>query len=295
MSPVQNVLRQLVQRRLWPVAIVLVAALAAVPMMLAKDPEPVAPPPAPVVDNDEGELATQPIVSLAEASSDKKRRRVLGSSKNPFKVDPVKTEEPADGGKTEQQAPASDTPATGGSGSDIGGSDVSIPPSADVPTTPSAPAEPAPAPKKQYEPHELTVRFTGGDDSKRRSLKRLEPLPSAETPVLIYLGVLKDGKTAEFLVEAGISIEGDGECHPSPDECETIRLREGETEFFDVKDEAGAVTAQYQLDLIEIHRGGGGKSSKASKASKSSKASLSSKSSRSELRSVAGSISAYLP
>ena len=35
------------QRRLLPVAILLVAALVAVPFLLAKDPEPVAPAPAP--------------------------------------------------------------------------------------------------------------------------------------------------------------------------------------------------------------------------------------------------------
>ena len=39
MSAVTNMWRQLVQRRLWPVAILLIAALAAVPLTLAKEPE----------------------------------------------------------------------------------------------------------------------------------------------------------------------------------------------------------------------------------------------------------------
>ena len=34
-----------------------------------------------------------------------------------------------------------------------------------------------------------------------------------------------------------------------------MSLREGETEFFDVTDETGKVTAQYELDLLKIHHG----------------------------------------
>jgi hypothetical protein len=294
MSPVQNVVRQLVQRRLWPVAILLVAALAAVPMMLAKDPEPPLAPPAPAADNSEGELASQPIVALTEAGSDAKRRKVLGSAKNPFRIDPPKTEEPADSAPADEPAPADGQPDPAGSGGAPvgGGTDVSIPPSDSGPALPEAPTEPAPPPKKQYEPHELTVRFaTGEDGGERKSLKRLEPLPTAELPVLIYLGVTKDGK-AEFLLEAGVETIGDGECHPSPEACETIRLSEGETEFLDVKDEAGTVVEQYQLDVIEIHKGSGATASKAKKAKKAKKAA---KAARSELRSVTGRTSAFLP
>ena len=43
--------------------------------------------------------------------------------------------------------------------------------------------------------------------------------------MLIYLGVLKDGKTAVFLVDHGVSAVGDGDCAPSPDECETLRMQ----------------------------------------------------------------------
>ena len=72
--------------------------------------------------------------------------------------------------------------------------------------------------------------------------------------MLIYLGVLKDGKTAVFLVDHGVTAVGDGDCRPSPDECETLRLKAGDTEFLDVTDATGAVTAQYQLDLVKIHK-----------------------------------------
>ena len=172
MSPVQNVWHQLVQRRLWPVAIVLVAALAAVPMLLAKDPVPAPAPPAPAADSSSGELASEPIVSLASTEPDTKRRKVLGNAKNPFRVDPPKPEPPA-GGTSTAPAPApsggqTDAPAPGGGG------DTSTPSSPSAPAAPVTPAEPAPKPKT-YEPEELTIRLGDGEEAARAGRSRPGP------------------------------------------------------------------------------------------------------------------------
>jgi hypothetical protein len=257
MSAITNVWRQLVQRRLWPVAILLIAALAAVPLVLAEAPEPPAPTPAPADASAAGDaaLALQPIVAQASAADRAKRRKVLGSRKNPFGL--PKSEEagsaapPSSNGTTTAQAPSSSAPSDGGATPPSSGGS----PSAGSPA-PSAPSDPTPAPTPEtYAHNELTIRF--GDATtgpERRTLKRLQPLPSAEAPVLIYLGVMADGKTAVFLIDHGIAAIGDGDCSPGPETCATIGLREGETEFLDVKDETGAVTAQYQLDLIKIHK-----------------------------------------
>ena len=51
MKPLENVWSSLMQRRLLPVAILLLGALVAVPFVLAKDPEPVAQAPAPAAEN----------------------------------------------------------------------------------------------------------------------------------------------------------------------------------------------------------------------------------------------------
>ena len=96
MSSVQNVWRQLVQRRLWPVAVLLLAGLVAIPVLLAKDPEPVAATPQAKVDAD-NELAEQPIVSPDTEVG--VRRVVIGKRKNPFampeKDDPTETTDKA--------------------------------------------------------------------------------------------------------------------------------------------------------------------------------------------------------
>jgi hypothetical protein len=255
MSAFTNLWRQLVQRRLWPVAILLVAALAAVPLALAKEPDPAAPAPA-VASKDSGDsaLAVQPIVAQASVADQTKRRSVLGTRKNPFGLPPDESAgsgpAPNSNGSTTAQEPTS--PTTTGSGGTVPTSGGSTTPSTPTPTTDTTP-EPTP---KTYAVHELTVRF--GDAASgglaRSSLKRLQPLPSAADPVLIYLGVLRDGKTAVFLVDHGVSAVGDGDCRPSPAECETVRMKAGDTEFFDVVDESGSVSAQYQLDLVKIHR-----------------------------------------
>ena len=274
MSSVQNVWRQLVQRRLWPVAVLLLAGLVAIPVLLAKDPEPVAATPQAKVDAD-NELAEQPIVSPDTEVG--VRRVVIGKRKNPFampeKDDPTETTDKASASvvKVSKSSGGGDNSSSGGGSSGGSGGGSSDTPASSAPAPAPAPVtDPTPAPKpKTYAVHELTVRFGSGDSLERRDLKRLQPLPSSAHPVLIYMGVLKDGKTAVFLVDDGVTPVGDGDCRPSPEACETIRMKAGETEFLDVKDATGTVTDQYQLDLIKIHSG---KTASASKAKASSRA-----------------------
>ena len=64
--------------------------------------------------------------------------------------------------------------------------------------------------------------------------------------MLIYLGVLEDKKTAVFMVDSGVVAQGDGSCKPSPTTCETIHIKEGETEFFDVAPEDAATGTTHE-------------------------------------------------
>lgn len=271
MKPLETIWRSLVQRRLLPVAILLVAALLAVPVVLSKDAEP-----APVVPVPTGEdkAATasagvaEPIVDLVEDGERTKRRRVLGARKNPF--------QPAKAPKVKKAAaPVALAPApapSGGSSGGSGGSAVlpsgpSSPPTAAPPasTPPFATPPAAEEPKPRHELYSLTVRFgdSTGEQLEKMNLARLKPLPSVEDPILVYLGLAKDKKTAIFLVDEAVVAQGDGSCKPDPSNCETIHMRVGDTEFFDVEDEAGTVTAQYQMDLLEIERSTTASASKA--------------------------------
>jgi hypothetical protein len=255
MNAVTNIWRQLVQRRLWPVAVLLLGALVAVPLVLAKEPEP-QPEPQPAQVDTKSELATTPIVAQASIADRGKRRRVLGTKKNPFAMP-----EPAE---AETSGPSSSSGPTGSSGTGglklpdtSSGMPSSGSPSAPLPSGPSLGAPPIAPQAKPVERkrHSVTLRFGAGDPLERMNVKKLEALPLGEEPLVVYLGVEDGGKTAVFLVDSSIEPQGDGVCKPDPNTCETIELREGETEFFDIVDENGESIAEYQLDLVEIHGG----------------------------------------
>ena len=94
MTVFNDISRFMVQRKLWPVAILLIIAAAAVPMALSKDPATPGAPAVAAVKSDESTLTTEPIVALASDADRAERRRVLGSPKNPFKPNATPTPTP---------------------------------------------------------------------------------------------------------------------------------------------------------------------------------------------------------
>jgi hypothetical protein len=262
MNALSTTWRQLVRRKLWPLAVLLVAALAAVPVLLARDAAaPVLPQdPVPMGAATAGDEIAEPIVAMAEAGDRDRRRRVLGSRKDPFAPAPLVKKKQA-----KQPAQQADADETGGSDVPDTSTGTGSAPAPDQ-SSPS-PSLPVPAPEVEPEPKKRTypadsliVRFgdATADTREKQVLRKLAPLPQesdeAEAePLLVYLGLTKDNKKAIFLVDASLEATGDGSCKPHPSSCETIHLSKGETEFFDVFDpETGEVTAQYQLDLVDI-------------------------------------------
>jgi hypothetical protein len=236
--------RQLVARRLWPVALLLVVAVVAVPRLLAEeDPAATSVATAAPVEGADP-LNDEDVVSLA-GQDVAERRRVLGARKDPFEPAPAPKKKTAKTASTAKPAPQSEssaptTPSGGGGGTSV----PSVPPV----TEPSLPDPPAGS---------VTVRFgdATSDDLPSGWLTKLRPLPDSETPLLVYMGLTKNGKKAKFLVDATLTPTGDGTCKPHPSSCETILLGRGETEFFDAIDpETGEPSAQYQLDLVAINK-----------------------------------------
>jgi hypothetical protein len=242
--------RQLVRLRLWPVAVLLVAALAAVPFLLSREAEPVAEPSVPSASAESAKASdtlAEPVVAEVTTEDRSRRRRVLGSRKDPFEPAPVKKPKKAKKSATQTETPSQQTTQS---------------PASSSPSTPSAPVVPAApvAPKKVYKKGSLIVRFgdATADQLDRINLQKLAGLPeevagSESEPLIVYLGLTKNGKKAKFLVDASLEPTGDGTCKPHPASCETIELAKGETEFFDLVDPVtGDVTSQFQLDLVDI-------------------------------------------
>ena len=198
----------------------------------------------------EAVLATDPIVAPAADGDRAGRRRVLGSRKDPFKpqATPTPTPKPETGNA---DRPTAATPRQRDRRGlrrrrpSVGGS-----PAPDTGT----PVVPEEEEDLRAQRADRALRRQQRRGLKRRDVKRLQALPSAGHPVLIYLGVLDDKKTAVFLLDSGVVAQGDGSCKPSRTTCETIHIREGETEFFDVTNPDGTVGSQYQLDVIKIRK-----------------------------------------
>jgi hypothetical protein len=255
--------RDLVTGRLWPLALILALAAVATPLLLADHEEL---PPAPVAAAPATGMQALQAALVAPAAAERgERRRVHGDRKDPFTPT-------GDQSHPRPEKPAATaTPAASGGAPDTSGSFTgggsSSPARPDTPSTPSfggggsTPSpSPAPAPAPTLDPpattrppaptfalYSLEVRVNGED----KTLKRLDALPDADNPSAIYLGLMDDGKTAVFLVDEGVTAEGDGRCDPSPDDCQRVFLRKGETEFFSSQEGNGS--AELQVDLVAIH------------------------------------------
>ena len=260
MNAVKDTWRQLVRRRLWPVAIALVAALVAVPMVLAKAPEePISEP----VAKSTSENPTASFVALAgEAESEAaERRRVLGAEKDPFepKALPKAKKTKAKPKPVEEHA---SKPADKG--------DQGTTPSPGAGTT-VPPVAPEPTPTATVPRYSIKVRFgavTESGELSAKTIERLTVLPDEEAPVLVYSGVEKGGKVAVFELSGVVVAQGDGKCLPTPEDCQYLKLRAGETEFITVTETGTEADAQYQLDVVKIYK----KATKVSKESVESEA-----------------------
>ena len=85
--------------------------------------------------------------------------------------------------------------------------------------------EPPAAPVTDYT-YAVDVQFGLVDDLKRyASVQRLGLLPSRQLPLLMYLGVANDRKTAVFMVDSRLSQGGEGECVPKASLCTFLEMK----------------------------------------------------------------------
>ena len=249
MNVITDTLRQLVQRKLWPVAVLLVAAMVAVPMVMAKEP-PIAPA-APATKAQEGLPAT--FVSAADeaATEGTEPHRVLGELKDPF--EPAALPKAKKTQKKQAKASSAKTDSSAASGTTSGGATAGTPAAAAPTVAPTPTATPAPTAPL----YSIKVRFgaveEAGGDPPAKTVERLSVLPDAEKPVLVYRGVEDGGKVAVFELTGAVVADGDGKCAPTPEDCRYLKLHAGETEFITVTETGEATDAQYQLDLVKIN------------------------------------------
>jgi hypothetical protein len=267
MNLITDTWRGLVRRKLLPVALLLVVALVAVPLVLAKEPA-VEPAPANLAAaaTDE-DISTSYVTSAddaeiegAEEETTTKRRRTLGASKDPFEPAPLpkakkkkkKTKATADAATTSTKD--KDSSSSSSSKETTAGGGATAPTAPVATATPTATPKPAPLNSIRVRFSKVAEDGSTAEEPKAATVRRLEVLPDEDNPVLVYRGVEDGGKVAVFELTGNVTVEGDGACQPTPEDCQILKLRAGETEFVTVTDTGTETTdAQYQLDLIKIN------------------------------------------
>ncbi len=241
MRALRDLWSELIERRLWPVALLLVVALVAVPVVLAKRPsadettaDTGTPPAAAAAHAADLRSAGEPVVSVAVGPGADAPLR--GHAKNPFKQQHVPARPTSEHGTpaTGTAPTTGDTTGGGKTGGAGGGGDQGQAP----PT---------------YTYASIDVRFgrAGLPLREIHNVPHLTPLPSAADPIVIFMGMRADHETAVFMISTDVHAQGEGTCVPSKKLCEAIELRRDEIALLDVAAADGTVT-QYELDLADV-------------------------------------------
>lgn len=245
MSFLTGIIKELRDRKLWPIAIGLIVALVAVPVLLSKKA------PTNLITPEQGvglpysSGTTLPAISVKTTPDNSK---LAGRGRNPFTpyhvgkatttavVASVPGTTPStvssSAGSTGTASTGTGSTGTGstGTGSTGGGSTSSTPATTPAPTP--APAKPAPAGLSATQSYQVSLAITtpSGGLNTVDPLQRLSIIPNQQQPLLLELGVLQGGKQVVFAVEPGAVISGPGACTPGPIDCEILTLSPGQTE-----------------------------------------------------------------
>jgi hypothetical protein len=269
----KEIVRDLREQKLLPVVAILVVLIIAVPMVLKAGGEEPAPPTELAVGL-KPMLETQPVV-LASAPELRDFRTRLDSfeKKNPFhQPEPVvaETDTTATDSTATDAAPTLGGTTTDTSSTDATATDFPPAPATDVPTTDpvggdtptggdtgsdngSDNGNPDPGPPQaEVISYDIDVEIGKAGDEKTMSGVEIGTLlPSTDHPLVQFVSTDLQGTSASFVVSTNVSsADGDGNCAPSRNDCQFLKLSVGDGErlFYTPNGET------YRLKLTAITR-----------------------------------------
>jgi len=239
-------------KRLWPVAVLLVVALVAVPVVLKKNSST---PPASTPPAASASSAGDNSKAVVVADTGTAQGSTLGvfNKKDPFKPDKAVLSaahpKPTPAPKSPPRPPGGGSTPSGGNGSSPGSSNgggVQVTPQ---PTKPEAPKGPF--------AYTVDVKFgKRGETRVHHDVQKLDVLPNQNNPLLVFLGVNTAGDTAVFLTDTSLKAAGEGTCKPNGDTCSFLYLKldkNSNTEDLSALAADGSGT-EYTLTLLAIHK-----------------------------------------
>lgn len=235
MSLVNNILADLREKRLWLPVLGLVALIAVVPMVLGKPGDP---PPAEPVPNVNAPTDAGPELALSRqvTTGFKLAPRVNKSMTDPFGDRTDKPGEDINKAFAEAVKSATGGATDTGSGTSSGGDTSGSSDNGTGSAGGSGGSGGSGGGSDTVTDDLLTILVTKGDGQPEQieDIRTLSPLPSTDNPFLVYVGKTSGGE-ASFLVSADVTVEGDGQCDPTPTDCRTLILAEGQSATFTLK------------------------------------------------------------
>ena len=237
------------EKRLWPVAVGLLIATVAIPVVLSKPAE------APKV---ESAPPSAPTAALPTVVRD--QTIVDTSSLNAFDIkDPFSSgsdgvsSSSADG--TSGSSSSGSSAAGGATGDDGSGSTGGMA-GGDAGSAGGSGCGSGSDGGTRYFTYPVDVRFGKRKLTDYKGLRTLDLLPNDQNPVVSFMGMTDNAQTAVFfVVDPAFEADGEGTCNPSPDDCRFIYMgvdddRDEET----LSAAEGALEYTLVLDRINIKR-----------------------------------------
>jgi hypothetical protein len=257
------------EKRLWPVALALLAGLIAVPVALTKrSEEPAATPPV----ETEARTAPEPKelkglarVKVESSAVNSGSRLDTFDPSNPFRPPSKVLEASQEGSQASatQSGPGPDSGSSGSTGSS-GSSGSAGGPAGDTGSivTPapytggtSGGGDTRSRPRTSQYTFVVDATFiANGRKRKVEGMERLDMLPHRASPLLLFLGVSANAGRAVFLVDSTLQAAGEGTCKPGGDRCAFLYIGPGSEHEF-VNDQGDSFTLRIkEIRKVQVKR-----------------------------------------
>jgi hypothetical protein len=255
------------EKRLWPVAVALLAGLVAVPVLLAKSPAPApaTPPPATAAAKPDVLKQLAKVKLGSDVPGDGSTLGVFNPG-DPFTPPKGAIKKQDDGTSNNSGPTPGTTPSpTGGDTTGGGTGGTTSPGGTTGGGTPNGNTGGGTTTTTTVYKYVVDLTFSANGQTRHiKGMEKLDMLPSQNSPLLIFMGVTAKGSNAVFLVDSTLKAAGEGKCKPSPSQCALAYIGAGSRYMFTEED---GDTYTVRIDEIrKVKVDASGKSAKAGSA-----------------------------
>jgi len=258
------------EKRLWPVAVVLLAGLVAVPVLLAQPAdEPSTAPPAATAAGPKPDVLKQ--LAKVKLGDDQ-----VGDGSTLGSFDPSNPFNPPKGAIKKEPGPSTAGPSTGDtagtpSGGGGGGDAFTlVPPGGGTPGgVPGVTPDTGDGTTTTTTVYKYVVDLTfkaNGHTRRIKGMEKLDMLPNQSAPLLIFMGVTAKGSNAVFLVDSTLKAAGEGKCKPSEAKCAFAYIGAGSEYVFSEEDGDSYTVRIDEIRKVKLGTGTTGAKAGGSKA-----------------------------